>query len=124
MLQNAANFHHSEPWLGETDVWLLAEGRHLRPWEKLGAHPRVQDGVAGTVFAIWAPNAKQVSVVGDFNHWDEQQHVMRRHAECGAWETFVPGVAEGALYKFAVLGADGRRVLKTDPYALRRKSVV
>lgn len=119
MSQSAEILHCSEPWLGETDVWLLAEGRHLRPWEKLGAHPVLRDGVAGSVFAVWAPNAKRVSVVGDFNHWDAQQHVMRRHAECGAWDIFVPGVAEGALYKFAVLGADGRHVLKTDPYALR-----
>ncbi|MDO8449566.1 MAG: 1,4-alpha-glucan branching protein GlgB [Rhodoferax sp.] len=119
MSQSAETLHRNEPWLGETDVWLLAEGRHLRPWEKLGAHPVSRDGVAGTVFAVWAPNAKRVSVVGDFNHWDAQQHVMRRHAACGAWEIFVPGVAEGALYKFAVLGADGLHVLKTDPYALR-----
>lgn len=119
MSQSAETLHRNEAWLGETDVWLLAEGRHLRPWEKLGAHPVSQDGVAGTVFAVWAPNAKRVSVVGDFNHWDTQQHVMRRHAACGAWEIFVPGVAEGALYKFAVQGADGLHVLKTDPYALR-----
>lgn len=119
MSQDAEIFHCSEPWLGEKDVWLLAEGRHLRPWEKLGAHPCIRGGVAGTAFAVWAPNAQQMSVVGDFNHWDAQQHVMQRHAECGAWEIFVPGVAEGALYKFAVLGADGRHVLKADPYALR-----
>lgn len=119
MSQDAEIFHCSEPWLGETDVWLLAEGRHLRPWEKLGAHPCIRGGVAGTAFAVWAPNAQQVSVVGDFNDWAAQQHVMQLHAECGAWEIFVPGVAEGALYKFAVLGADGRHVLKADPYALR-----
>jgi 1,4-alpha-glucan branching enzyme len=119
MTQNAGNLLFSEPWLGETDVWLLAEGRHLRPWEKLGAHPVSRGGVAGTAFAVWAPNAKQVAVVGDFNHWDARQHVMQHRVECGAWEIFVPGVTEGALYKFAVLGADGRHVLKTDPYALR-----
>lgn len=106
-------------WLGEADVWLLAEGRHLRPWEKLGAHPCTQGGVAGTAFAVWAPNAQRVSVAGDFNHWDAQAHVMRRHAACGVWEVFVPGVAPGALYKFAVRGANGQEVLKADPYALR-----
>lgn len=111
--------HASESWLGETDIWLLAQGQHLRPWEKLGAHPRTQGTQAGTVFAVWAPNARRVSVVGDFNHWDAQQHVMQRHAHYGAWELFVPGVLEGALYKFAVQGPDGIQIFKTDPYALR-----
>ena len=106
-------------WLGETDVWLLAQGRHLRPWEKLGAHPCCRAGVAGTAFAVWAPNARQVAVVGDFNHWDARQHPMHLRAECGAWEIFVPGVGEGALYKFSVLAGEGAPVLKTDPYALR-----
>lgn len=119
MSQDANTSLLSEPWLGETDVWLLRAGRHLRPWEKLGAHPCSRGGVAGTAFAVWAPNARQVAVVGDFNHWDARQHVMQHRGECGAWEIFVPGVSEGALYKFAVLGADGQQVLKTDPYALR-----
>jgi 1,4-alpha-glucan branching enzyme len=119
MMQNAENLSLNEPWLGEADVWLLAEGRHLRPWEKLGAHPCSRSGVAGTAFAVWAPNARQVAVVGDFNHWVAQQHVMRQRVECGVWELFVPGVTEGALYKFDVRGPDGQHVLKTDPYALR-----
>ena len=119
MKQNPANPVLNEFWLGEEDVWLLAEGRHLRPWEKLGAHPCSQSGVAGTAFAVWAPNAQQVAVVGDFNHWDARQHVMRHRGECGAWELFVAGVTEDALYKFAVQGPDGQTVLKTDPYALR-----
>ena len=119
MLHNSANPPDSQPWLGETDVWLLAQGRHLRPWEKLGAHPCSCGALAGTAFAVWAPNAQQVSVVGDFNHWDADRHLMQRHAECGAWEIFVPGVTAGALYKFSVVGPDGLRVLKTDPYALR-----
>lgn len=117
MSKDAEIVHGDAPWLGEKDIWLLAEGRHLRPWEKLGAHHAFRAGVSGTAFAVWAPNARQVSVVGDFNHWDAQQHLMQRHAACGAWELFVPGVAEGALYKFAVLGADGLLVLKADPYA-------
>ncbi|MBK9572203.1 MAG: 1,4-alpha-glucan branching protein GlgB [Rhodoferax sp.] len=108
-----------EPWLGATDIWLLAEGRHLRPWEKLGAHPCVRNGVAGTAFAVWAPNARSISVVGDFNGWNGAQHVMHQQRDCGVWEAFAPGVGEGALYKFAVHGADGVQVLKTDPYALR-----
>ena len=118
MLQNAADLNDSAPWLGDTDVWLLAQGRHLRPWEKLGAHPGSRSGAVGTTFAVWAPNAQQVSVVGDFNHWNPQQHLMHRRPECGAWEIFVPGVSEGALYKFSVQGAHGQPVLKTDPYAL------
>ena len=119
MVQGAKRLSSRKPWLGETDVWLLRQGQHLRPWEKLGAHPHLLDGVAGTWFAVWAPHARQVAVVGDFNHWNDQQHVMQRVPGAGIWELFVPGVAEGALYKFAVSGADGRHVFKTDPYALR-----
>ncbi len=119
MSNKPTNDPSHEFWLGETDVWLLAQGRHLRPWEKLGAHPVSRADVAGTAFAVWAPNAQQVSVVGDFNDWNTQQHVMQHRVACGAWELFVPGVAEGALYKFAVRGADGVEVLKIDPYALR-----
>src|SRR5450830_714248 len=105
--------------LGELDLWLLAEGRHLRPWECLGAHPITLDGVAGTRFAVWAPNARHVSVVGDFNHWEGRRHPMRLRREAGLWELFLPGVAAGALYKFEVLGADGSRLQKADPFALR-----
>ncbi|HSW16720.1 MAG TPA: 1,4-alpha-glucan branching protein GlgB [Ramlibacter sp.] len=104
-------------WLGDTDVWLLNEGRHLRPWEKLGAHKGAMDGVEGLAFAVWAPNARQVGLAGDFNLWNSRVHPMRFRRECGIWELFVPGLAEGALYKFDVLSADGSRVLKTDPYA-------
>jgi 1,4-alpha-glucan branching enzyme len=106
------------PWLGDTDVWLLAEGRHLRPWEKMGAHPCTIDGVAGVAFAVWAPNARQVALAGDFNLWNSRCHPMRLRLECGVWEIFIPELACGTLYKFDVLGADGQRRLKTDPYAL------
>lgn len=109
----------TEPWLGATDLWLLASGKHLRPWSKLGAHPCTRHDIGGTAFAVWAPNASQVAAVGDFNHWDPSQHVMRQHSGAGVWEVFVPGVAVGALYKFAVTGSDGSLVFKTDPYALR-----
>ena len=71
------------PVLGETDVWLLAEGTHLRPFEQLGAHLREIDGVRGVAFAVWAPNARRVSVVGDFNQWDGRRHLMRLRRECG-----------------------------------------
>jgi 1,4-alpha-glucan branching enzyme len=91
------------PVLGEMDAWLLAEGSHLRPFEILGAAPRTVDGVAGTAFAVWAPNASRVSVVGDFNVWDGRRHPMRLRRECGVWEIFLPGVAAGSRYKFELL---------------------
>jgi 1,4-alpha-glucan branching enzyme len=104
--------------LGELDAWLLAEGKHLRPYEVLGATPRDVEGVAGTAFAVWAPNAHRVSVVGDFNLWDGRRHPMRLRRECGVWEIFLPGVAEGARYKFELLGPHGELLpLKADPLA-------
>jgi 1,4-alpha-glucan branching enzyme len=108
------------PVLGELDVWLLAEGTHLRPYETLGAQVRVMDGVSGTSFAVWAPNASRVSVVGDFNHWDGRIHPMRLRRECGVWEIFLPGIAEGARYKYEIRTADGHVLpQKADPYALQ-----
>ncbi len=106
--------------LGEMDVWLLAEGTHLRPFEVLGASPRVMDGVEGSTFAVWAPNAQRVSVVGDFNHWDGRRHPMRLRRECGVWELFLPGVGLGARYKFELLGPQGQLLpQKADPMARR-----
>ena len=106
------------PVLGEIDVWLLGEGTHLRPYEILGANPRTMDGVAGVSFAVWAPNASRVSVLGDFNCWDGRRHPMRLRRECGVWEIFLPGVAIGARYKFEIRAADGRVLpAHADPYA-------
>ncbi|MEO6322146.1 MAG: 1,4-alpha-glucan branching protein GlgB, partial [Polaromonas sp.] len=106
------------PVLGEMDVWLLSEGTHLRPYEILGANQRQMDGVAGTSFAVWAPNASRVSVVGDFNLWDGRRHPMRFRRECGVWEIFLPGVEMGARYKFEILAADGQVLpARADPYA-------
>ncbi|MBL0168390.1 MAG: 1,4-alpha-glucan branching protein GlgB [Propionivibrio sp.] len=103
--------------LGELDVWLLAEGSHLRPYERLGAHLREIDGVQGTAFAVWAPDAQRVSIVGDFNSWDGRRHPMRLRRECGVWELFLPGVGEGACYKFEVRTLDGHVLTqKADPY--------
>ena len=108
------------PVLGELDVWLLGEGSHLRPFEVLGAAQRVLQGVAGTSFAVWAPNASQVSVVGDFNAWDARRHPMRLRRECGVWEIFLPGVGAGAHYKYQIRARDGRVLPhKADPYALQ-----
>ncbi len=106
------------PILGELDVYLLAEGNHLRLYEKLGAHPTTLDGVDGTAFAVWAPNASRVSVVGPFNSWDGRRHPMRKRIECGVWELFVPGVEAGETYKFELLGPSGELMpLKADPFA-------
>ncbi len=104
--------------LTEMDVWLLAEGSHLRPGEALGANLRTIDGVAGTAFAVWAPNASRVSIVGDFNLWDGRRHPMRLRRECGVWELFLPGVGVGARYKFELLDRDGALLpQKADPLA-------
>ncbi|RQR34391.1 1,4-alpha-glucan branching protein GlgB [Burkholderia sp. Bp9143] len=109
----------SPTMLGELDAWLLAEGTHLRPYEKLGAHPVAQDGIDGVRFAVWAPNARRVSVVGDFNGRDGHRQMMQQYHNCGVWEIFVPHVAKGALYKFEIQARNGDRLLKADPYAFR-----
>jgi len=107
------------PLLGDLDVWLLGEGTHLRPYEVMGATQREVHGVAGTGFAVWAPNAARVSVVGDFNHWDGRRHPMRLRRECGVWELFLPGVGAGQAYKYEVVALDGVAVQKADPYAMQ-----
>jgi 1,4-alpha-glucan branching enzyme len=106
------------PTLGELDVHLAAEGLHERLYEKLGAHVREVDGVRGTAFAVWAPNARSVSVVGDFNDWDGRLHQMRSLGSSGIWEVFLPGVEEGARYKLEIRYQDGSVHLRADPYAL------
>jgi 1,4-alpha-glucan branching enzyme len=104
------------PTLGETDLYLFGQGNELRIYEKLGAQLRTIDGVPGTSFAVWAPNAQRVSVVGNFNNWDGRCHPMRSLGPSGVWEIFIPGVGEGALYKFELKDTHGNLVLKTDPY--------
>ncbi|HEY1394137.1 MAG TPA: 1,4-alpha-glucan branching enzyme, partial [Methylibium sp.] len=104
--------------LAEADLQALRAGEHLRPYTVLGAHPLRHNGVAGVRFAVWAPNASRVSVVGDFNRWDGRRHAMRLRHEAGVWEIFVPGAALGHLYKFELLDAAGQLLpLKADPYA-------
>jgi 1,4-alpha-glucan branching enzyme len=117
--QDIEDAYRFPPILGDLDVWLLAEGKHQRPYEKLGAHPAVVEGVAGVAFAVWAPNARRVSVVGDFNNWDGRRHAMRARAPSGVWEIFLPGLTTGDLYKFEILSQDGERLLKADPFAFR-----
>ena len=92
--------------LSDYDIYLLNEGTHWKSYEKLGAHLREVDGVAGVNFAVWAPNATQVSLVGDFNNWDANKHVMRKLIPSGFWEIFVPGLAEGTLYKYRIFNGD------------------
>ena len=103
--------------MNDLDEWLLAEGSFLRPYEVLGAHFIECDGVSGVNFRLWAPNAKRVSVVGDFNYWDGRRHPMRLHPASGVWELFLPKVALGQLYKFELIDCHGNLRLKADPYA-------
>ncbi|MGE3932457.1 MAG: 1,4-alpha-glucan branching protein GlgB [Rhodospirillaceae bacterium] len=108
------------PVLGDVDIHLLAEGTHLETYNRLGAHPAVFDGVPGTTFAVWAPNASRVSVVGDFNQWDGRRHPMRLRHGCGVWDIFLPGVGPGDRYKYEIRSHDGAVLpLKADPHAFR-----
>jgi 1,4-alpha-glucan branching enzyme len=105
-----------EPYLGEFDDHLFSEGTHQRMWEVLGAHIVEHQGVEGTHFAVWAPNAQRVSVVGDFNGWNPATHCMRSRGDCGVWEIFVPGIGEGDVYKYHVTDRRGRALpQKADP---------
>jgi len=105
------------PVLDERDENLLREGADLRLWERLGAHPIVHEGTPGVHFAVWAPNAARVAVVGDFNGWDGRVHGMRRWPASGVWEIFLPGVGEGARYRYEILDREGRLLpAKVDPF--------
>lgn len=118
LLGEVADAYAFGPQLEKADLALLQAGTHPRPYTVLGAHATEQQGVAGVRFAVWAPTAKRVSVVGDFNQWDGRRHPMRYRHEAGVWEIFVPHVIVGDLYKFEVLSRDGRLMpLKADPYA-------
>lgn len=104
--------------LGEQDFHYFAEGTHARLYEKLGAHLVTKDGSAGAVFAVWAPNAARVSVMGDFNGWDKQAHVLSLQGDSGVWEGFVPGIRQGATYKYHILSRMNEYVVdKLDPFA-------
>jgi 1,4-alpha-glucan branching enzyme len=105
------------PTLGELDLHLIGEGRHERIYELLGSHPREHEGIAGAAFAVWAPSARAVSVVGDFNSWDGRLHAMRSLGSSGVWELFLPDAAPGARYKYEILTQARELLLKADPYA-------
>jgi len=106
------------PLLTDFDHYLISEGTHYKNYEKLGAHVREFDGIRGVHFAVWAPNAKAVSVIGDFNVWDARRHPMRQPGASGIWEIFIPGLSEGTLYKFEILSLhQNHRQQKSDPFA-------
>jgi 1,4-alpha-glucan branching enzyme len=105
------------PTLGDLDLHLIGEGRHERLWDALGAHVRSHEGADGVSFAVWAPAAQAVRVVGDWNSWDGRVHPMRSLGSSGVWETFVPGIGAGQRYKYEIVGADGHLRLKADPMA-------
>jgi len=108
------------PLLSDFDLYLMGEGTHYQKYEKMGAHPIVAEGVAGVMFGVWAPNAMRVSVVGDFNNWDGRVSPMRNRGPSGVWELFVPGLAEGAIYKYEIRPmSGGLTLLKSDPYGFR-----
>jgi len=104
------------PTLSEEDLFLFGKGDERRIYDKLGAQLRIIDGASGASFAVWAPNAQRISVVGDFNGWDGRCHMMRSLGSSGVWEIFIPGVTEGVCYKYEIRNLHGHIVLKTDPY--------
>ena len=103
--------------LGDIDLYLLAEGNHLEMYKKLGAHVVELNGVRGVSFAVWAPNAKRVSVVGNFNNWDGRTTVMRNHPSCGIWDIFIPGIGQGEIYKYEIKTRENYILVKSDPVA-------
>ena len=104
-------------FISDADVYVFGQGSHYDIYKKLGAHPCVQDGKKGTFFGVWAPNAKSVSVVGDFNNWEPTAFYLNRRNDCGIYEGFIPGVGEGALYKYYIETQSGEGIYKADPYA-------
>ncbi len=108
--------------LGELDLHLFAEGTHQQLGRCLGAQVMEIDGISGVRFAVWAPNAQRVSVVGDFNGWDGRRHPMRKRVEAGIWELFIPRLSVGTLYKYEIVGPQGLLPLKADPVALETET--
>jgi len=107
------------PVLSDYDLYLFSQGNNYEIYEKLGAHPCIHQGVTGILFAVWAPSATRVSIIGDFNQWDGRRHRMRSRGASGIWELFVPHLGTGLLYKFEVRTQDGKLLTKADPFAFR-----
>ena len=121
-VQDVADAYALLPTLGELDLHLIGEGRHEQLWQVLGAHPMTHQGVRGTRFSVWAPNARGVRVAGTFNFWNADGHAMRSLGSSGVWELFVPDIGEGELYKFEITRPDGSKTLRADPLARRTET--
>ena len=104
-------------FISEADQYVFAQGSHYDIYKKLGAHISEEDGKEGVFFGVWAPNAGQVHVIGSFNGWNEESHLMNKLGSGGIWALFIPGVKEGDMYKFLITTPDGRKLYKADPFA-------
>ena len=104
-------------FISDADCYLFGQGTHYDIYKKLGAHPSVEDGREGMFFAVWAPNAAAVHVIGSFNGWNEDQYAMQKIGEIGIWTCFIPGVGENELYKYLIYTPEGRKLYKADPFA-------
>ncbi|WP_327396645.1 1,4-alpha-glucan branching enzyme [Streptomyces phaeochromogenes] len=118
-VQDTEDAYRFLPTIGEFDLHLFGEGRHEQLWKALGAEPMAHQGVAGTRFTVWAPNARGVRVAGSFNFWDATAFPMRSLGSSGVWELFIPGIGEGELYKFEITRPDGSKTMRADPMARR-----
>jgi 1,4-alpha-glucan branching enzyme len=108
------------PLLTDFDIYLFNEGNHHTIYEKMGAHPIEVEGIQGVYFAVWAPNARNVSIVGNFNNWDGRKHQMRK-MQGGVWDLFIPDLAIGEIYKYEIKNQEGHRYLKSDPYGFQQQ---
>lgn len=116
---NSGSVRYDVDFLTDYDTYLFNQGSHYDIWRKLGSHPMTVDDQPGAFFAVWAPNARAVSVIGDFNDWDKASHPLRPHGNSGVWQGFIPGVRRGALYKYHIVSSDGHyQVDKSDPYGV------
>src|SRR5438067_7678044 len=121
--KRAASGEQERPTLSDWDYHLFNEGSHHRLWEKLGSHPMERNGVAGTMFGVWAPNARAVSVVGDWNGWDPESHPLESRGASGIWEGFVPRVHKGMKYKYHIVArSDQYEVDKADPFGVHHET--
>ncbi|MGW0828174.1 1,4-alpha-glucan branching enzyme [Streptomyces sp. NPDC002845] len=121
-VQEVEDAYRFLPAIGEFDIHLIGEGRHEQLWRALGAEPMTHQGVTGTRFTVWAPNARGVRLAGTFNFWDGTGYPMRSLGSSGVWELFVPGIGEGELYKFEITRPDGSKTLRADPLARRTET--